>query len=75
MSFAASRGRTLLELAMSWLAAQPVASIIAGATSPEQVKANAAAIGWRTSEADLSEIDAIVGRVGEPAGRFTKGSS
>ncbi|HEV3332643.1 MAG TPA: aldo/keto reductase [Bryobacteraceae bacterium] len=55
--FAESRGHTLLELAMSWLACQPaVASVIAGAKSVAQVKANAAAAGWRLSPADLVEV-------------------
>ena len=41
-AFAVARGHTLLDLAMSWLAREPrVASVIAGATSPEQVRANA----------------------------------
>ena len=44
-AFAAARGHTLLELAISWLATRPlVASVIAGATAPEQVRANAAAV-------------------------------
>ena len=61
LKFAASRGRTLVELAMSWLASRPtVASVIAGATSPEQVKTNAAATGWRLSEAELAELDEIL---------------
>jgi aryl-alcohol dehydrogenase-like predicted oxidoreductase len=61
LKFATSRGRTLLELAMSWLASRPtVASVIAGATSPDQVKANAAAAGWRLSEADLAELENIL---------------
>jgi aryl-alcohol dehydrogenase-like predicted oxidoreductase len=61
VQFAASRGHTLLELAVSWLAARPaVASVIAGATSPQQVKANASAAGWRLTHADLAEIDAIL---------------
>jgi len=56
-AFAEARGHTLLELAFSWLAAQPtVASVIAGATSPEQVKANASAAGWKLTPADLAEI-------------------
>lgn len=59
IDFAASRGHSLLELAFSWLAAQPgVASVIAGATSPEQVRANAAAPVWKLSAEDLREIDA-----------------
>ena len=57
LTYATSRGHTLLELAVSWLAVQPaVASVIAGATSPQQVKANAAAAGWRLTEAELTEI-------------------
>lgn len=59
--FAEARGRTLLELAISWLATRPaVASVIAGAKSPEQIRANAAAASWQLSEADTVEIDRIV---------------
>ncbi len=58
--FAAARGRTLLELAMSWLVSRPyVSSIIAGATRPEQVEQNAAAVGWMLTPSDLAEIDRI----------------
>jgi aryl-alcohol dehydrogenase-like predicted oxidoreductase len=61
MQFAESRGHTLLELAVSWLAARPVVrSVIAGAKSPEQVRANAAAAGWRMSAEDLAGVEAIV---------------
>ena len=61
ISFAESRGHTLLELAMSWLAMQPtVASVIAGATSGQQVKANAESAGWRLSKADLTEVEKIL---------------
>jgi aryl-alcohol dehydrogenase-like predicted oxidoreductase len=61
--FASSQGRSLLELAVSWLATQAaVASVIAGATTPEQAKTNAGAAGWRLSKADLAEIDTIVSR-------------
>lgn len=61
--FAESRGHTLLELAFSWLLTKPaVASVIAGAKSPEQVKGNATAAGWRLSQDDLSEVDAILCR-------------
>jgi aryl-alcohol dehydrogenase-like predicted oxidoreductase len=59
-AFAASHGHTLLELAMSWLASRPyVPSIIAGATKPEQVEQNVAAVGWSLSPAELAEIDRI----------------
>ena len=61
IAFAEARHHTLLELAISWLLAHPqVASVIAGATSPEQVSTNAKAAGWRLTPAELSEIDAIV---------------
>jgi aryl-alcohol dehydrogenase-like predicted oxidoreductase len=56
-AFAKSRGHTLLELAISWLASRPaVASIIAGAKTAAQAKTNAVAAGWRLSEAELAEI-------------------
>jgi aryl-alcohol dehydrogenase-like predicted oxidoreductase len=59
--FAEARGRSLLELAFSWLASRPsVASVIAGAKSPEQAQANARAAGWRLTEGDLTELDRIV---------------
>ena len=57
---AADAGHTILELAIAWLATQPhVASVIAGATKPEQVTANAAAGAWILDDATLSAIDAI----------------
>ena len=60
IAFAEKRGHTLLELAFSWLAAQdPVVSVIAGATTPEQVKANASAANWKLSGEDLAEIDRL----------------
>lgn len=59
-AFAESQGHTILELAFSWLAAQPaVASVIAGATSPEQVKGNATAANWKLTAADLEEISRL----------------
>ncbi len=58
--FAASRGHTLLELAMSWLAARPaVASVIAGAKTPEQARTNASAADWRLTAADLEELERV----------------
>ncbi|HEX5109159.1 MAG TPA: aldo/keto reductase [Vicinamibacterales bacterium] len=59
-NYASARGHTLLELAFSWLAAHgQLASVIAGATSPEQVRANAAAVDWRLRPEDLAEIDRL----------------
>ena len=61
-AFAAARGKSLLELAFSWLLARPaVASVIAGATSPEQVAQNAAAGGWALTTEELAEIDRLTG--------------
>lgn len=58
--FCAKRGHSLLELAFSWLAARPaVASVIAGATRPEQVEQNVAAVGWALAADDLAEIDRL----------------
>ena len=56
-SFAEERGHSILELAIAWLAAQDgVASVIAGATTPDQVVANARAGSWTLSPADLAAI-------------------
>lgn len=61
--FAEADGRSLLELAVSWLAARPgVLSVIAGATSPGQVAQNAGAAGWRLTPAELAAIDRLAGR-------------
>ena len=55
--FAEARGRSLLELAIAGLGSQPaIASVIAGATSPEQVRANAAAAEWELSGDELEEL-------------------
>jgi aryl-alcohol dehydrogenase-like predicted oxidoreductase len=60
--FAQERGHTLLELAFSWLLAHPaVASVIAGATKPEQIEANAKAADWVLSSEELAEVDRITG--------------
>lgn len=62
-AFARERGRSLLDVAVSGLAAQQgVASVIAGASTPEQVRANAAAGLWQPEAADLAELDRIVPR-------------
>jgi aryl-alcohol dehydrogenase-like predicted oxidoreductase len=53
-------GRSLLELAFGWLASKPyVASVIAGATKPEQLEQNLRAVEWILSPEDLAEIDRI----------------
>jgi aryl-alcohol dehydrogenase-like predicted oxidoreductase len=64
-SFAAARSITLLDVAIGGLAAKPaVVSVIAGATSAEQVAANVAAGEWQPSAEDLAEIDRITAGVG-----------
>jgi aryl-alcohol dehydrogenase-like predicted oxidoreductase len=62
-AFVKARGHTMLELAFSWLAARPtVASVIAGATKPEQIEANVKATGWALSAEDMAEVDKITKR-------------
>ena len=59
----AARGRTLLQLAFGWLLARPaVASVIAGATTLEQVRQNAGAVGWELSPDEIAEADRITRR-------------
>ena len=61
-AFCDARGKKLVELAFSWLAAQPlVAGVIAGATRPEQVEQNVAAASWALGAGDLAEIDRLTG--------------
>ncbi len=63
IEFASSRDHTLLELAFSWLAAQPaVASVIAGATKPSQVMLNSHAAEWELTREELAEVQAILER-------------
>jgi aryl-alcohol dehydrogenase-like predicted oxidoreductase len=58
--FAGKRGHSLLELAVGWLATQPeISSVISGATSPEQVKQNAKAIGWCLTAEEMQEVNKI----------------
>jgi aryl-alcohol dehydrogenase-like predicted oxidoreductase len=60
-SYAQSHGVSLLEVAIGGLAAQPaIASVIAGATKPEQVRANAAAGDWIPGEDDLRELREVL---------------
>lgn len=61
ISFAEERNRSILELAFGWLLSHSsVASVIAGASKPEQARANAAAGGWKLTAADLARIDTIL---------------
>ena len=56
-NFAQERGRTILELAFAGLASNPqVASVIAGATKPEQVRQNATAVGWQLTSEELADL-------------------
>ncbi len=58
--FVTARGKTMLELAFSWLAARPqVSSVIAGATRVEQIEQNVKAIGWKLTAEEMVEIDQI----------------
>ncbi|HLI65040.1 MAG TPA: aldo/keto reductase [Caulobacteraceae bacterium] len=59
--YADGHGKSLLELAFAWLLGHPaVSSVIAGATKPEQVKANADAGGWRLSADEVKAVTALV---------------
>ena len=60
-SFAVSRGRALHDLAFGWLLSRKqIPSVIAGATTPEQVTANAATVGWKLSEEELKELQGLL---------------
>ena len=60
--FAESRGHTLLDLAFAWLLSRPsVSSVIAGATGPEQILANASAVRWVLSGEELESVARILG--------------
>jgi aryl-alcohol dehydrogenase-like predicted oxidoreductase len=63
IEFAESRNHTILELAFAWLLShKAVASVIAGASKPEQVHENAKAANWQLTSDDLARIDAIMNR-------------
>ena len=58
--FAEERGHSILELAMSWLATKPtISSVIAGATSEEQVQQNAQAASWRLSADEMQQVNEL----------------
>ena len=59
-AIADTRGRSMLELAFSWLSSRAqVTSVIAGATQPEQVEQNVKAVGWKMTADEIAEIDKI----------------
>ena len=59
--FASKHEKTLLELAFAWLLANPaVSSVIAGATSPQQIEVNARTHEWHLTDDDMTEIDALL---------------
>ena len=59
-AFVAARGRTLLELAFSWLLSHPeVPAVIAGVTKPSQARSNATAAGWKLSSDEIAELDRL----------------
>lgn len=67
IAFAEARGHTILDLAFAWLLRHDVVvSVIAGATSPEQIRANADAAAWTLTDEDERALDAIL-----PAGSDT----
>jgi aryl-alcohol dehydrogenase-like predicted oxidoreductase len=69
VEYAESHGHTILELAISWLLAhRPVASVIAGASSAQQVRTNVTAAVWSLTAEQLDEIDALLSsETGNPA--------
>lgn len=61
IAYAESKGRTILELAFGWLLShQPVSSVIAGATKPDQIQSNVAAANWKLGDSERAEVDAIL---------------
>jgi aryl-alcohol dehydrogenase-like predicted oxidoreductase len=64
-TFAEEHGRELIDLAFAYLVARgAVASVIAGATTPEQVRRNVQAGAWELSEAQLAEVGGILDEAG-----------
>jgi aryl-alcohol dehydrogenase-like predicted oxidoreductase len=61
-TWAEERGHTILELAFAWLLGhEAVSSVIAGATSPEQVQTNAATAAWHLSPEDVKDVGDLIG--------------
>ena len=58
--WAVERGRSLLDLALGWLLTHPiVASVIASASTPKQVRANVAAAEWRLTAVEMESFEAL----------------
>ena len=58
--FCDARGRTLLDLAFAWLLSHPsLASVIAGATRPEQIEANVRAAAWELTPDEAAEVNKL----------------
>ncbi|MDX2377370.1 aldo/keto reductase [Microbacterium sp. LRZ72] len=67
-AFCDARDITMLQATFGWLLARPaLASVIAGATTPEQVRTNAAASSWTPSPDDIAEIDRLLPLPRDPA--------
>ena len=63
IEFSEARGHTILELAFGWLLAKaPVASVIAGAMSAEQVRSNVAAASWHLTPEDVRDVDDLLSK-------------
>jgi aryl-alcohol dehydrogenase-like predicted oxidoreductase len=61
-AFGGERGHSLLEVAIAGLATRPaVTSVIAGATTPDQIRANAKAGSWHLTADDITALDKILG--------------
>jgi aryl-alcohol dehydrogenase-like predicted oxidoreductase len=61
-AFAAERGHTIAELAITWLLAKPwISSVIAGARTVEQLSTNLPALQWKLTNDEIAEVDARVG--------------
>ena len=59
-AFCDARGKTMVELAFSWLLARPcVSSVIAGASTPAQLAQNVAATSWALTAEDMAELDRL----------------
>lgn len=64
--FVAARGKTMIELAIAWLLANPNVPIaVTGVSSPEQVAANVTGADWKMSAEDKAELDRIAPRIGD----------